>query len=160
MELFARDRPEDVFVSAAVGRHAGTQTLYLGVAPTHNTVKTNAQGQPNRRVQGQIEVDALPLSTILEENAAEWDRIDLLSVDVEGAELDVLESADLGHWQPTLTIIELTSRSIDRVLSHPIHELMTGLGYELAAWTVLDVFYLLPSRRLLLAPQPQGGAKS
>jgi FkbM family methyltransferase len=150
---FAAERPEDVFISGVVSKHAGRQLVHLGVSPSHNTIKTDAEGRPNRRVKGQVEVDSFPLSAILEEHAADWERVDLLSVDVEGVALEVLESADLGRWQPTLAIIEFVSRDVSRVFSNPIHELMKGFGYELAAWTPLDCFYLLESRRLLLNPE-------
>jgi FkbM family methyltransferase len=51
-----------------------------------------------------VRVPARTLDSILEEAAAP--AIDFVSIDVEGAELDVLEGFDIAQWRPRLVMIE------------------------------------------------------
>jgi FkbM family methyltransferase len=51
-----------------------------------------------------IRVRACTLSHLLEEHGVE--RIDLLSLDVEGAELEVLQGLDFERWRPRLILME------------------------------------------------------
>jgi len=62
--------------------------------------------------------------------------IDLLSLDVEGHELDVLQGVDLRIWQPRLVLLE------DHVTSLAKHRRMRALGYRLLRRTGLNSWYI------------------
>ncbi len=65
---------------------------------------------------------AKPLSTILDEAAAPR-QIDLLSLDVEGAEIEVLKGIDHGKYRFKFMCIE--SRNIDKLTAY-----LAGVGYR------------------------------
>lgn len=76
--------------------------------------------------------------------------VDLLKVDVEGAEARVLRSADLERWQPRVVLVEAT-------LPHttiPSHEewerLVFDAGYRLALFDGVNRFYALAQEDELL----------
>ncbi len=71
-----------------------------------------------------IRVEALALSTICSNNLI--DDIDLLSIDVEGAELEVLLGADLQKFKPKLILLE------DKHLYLVKHRFLLKAGYVLA----------------------------
>jgi FkbM family methyltransferase len=54
----------------------------------------------------QIMVDVRKLDTVLAEHAPELDHVDILSVDVEGWELEVLAGFSLDRYTPSVLIIE------------------------------------------------------
>jgi FkbM family methyltransferase len=59
-----------------------------------------------RRERGQrIEVESVPLTEILRRR--EVDRVDLISIDTEGTELEAWRTLDLNRWRPTIAIVEL-----------------------------------------------------
>lgn len=64
----------------------------------------------------------LTLDSIL--YAEQRERIDFISIDVEGAELDVLAGFDLDRWRPSLALIE------DHIENERIHRHMTAHGYK------------------------------
>jgi FkbM family methyltransferase len=54
----------------------------------------------------QITVDVRRLDTLLAKHVPDVQRIDLVSIDVEGWELEVLEGFSLEQYQPTVLIVE------------------------------------------------------
>ena len=55
-------------------------------------------------VEDTIKVSMIPLESIL--NKYNIEKIDLLSVDTEGTEIDVLDSMDINRHKPTVIIVE------------------------------------------------------
>lgn len=89
----------------------------------------------NRGTMERVETNARPLSDIFRQHAI--DRVDLISIDVEGSELEVWRTIDLNVMRPTLAIIELyTWKLADR--SAEIIRAMTADGYEMIHRTDLN----------------------
>jgi FkbM family methyltransferase len=63
-------------------------------------------------------------------------RIDLLSIDTEGTELDVLQGFDLARHRPRLVLIE------DKLYHLAKHRYLTSRGYLLVKRTVLNNWYV------------------
>lgn len=79
-------------------------------------------------------VNRITLTTVLEQ--ARIETVDLLSLDVDGTELDVLRGLDLSRWRPRLMIIEF---------NHALAEMSAYLaiyGYRLARNNGLNAFYV------------------
>lgn len=87
------------------------------------------------RPEHAIQVPVRTLNDILEEARAPR-PIDLLSVDVEGHELDVLRGFDFARWQPRLILLE------DHVTSLDKHRFLTRAGYCLIRRTGLNGWYV------------------
>jgi hypothetical protein len=81
------------------------------------------------------------LADILAEHLEPRAPIAFLSVDVEGFDLQVLRSNDWQRFRPGLVLTEV----LDTFLAHrgrtPVHALLQGNGYELAAKTLNTVIY-------------------
>ncbi|MBL8220180.1 MAG: FkbM family methyltransferase, partial [Bryobacterales bacterium] len=60
------------------------------------------------KVPRAMTVPARTLDSILEEVAAP--AIDFVSIDVEGAEMDVLRGFDIERWQPAIVVVESNSK--------------------------------------------------
>lgn len=76
-----------------------------------------------------IKVKLRRLDTILAEHAPEVERIDILSADVEGWELEVINGLDMDRYKPRVMIIENLFHETK------YHEHMANLGYDL--WRVV-----------------------
>ena len=66
-------------------------------------------------------------------------RIDFLSMDTEGTELDVLLGFDLARWRPRLILIE------DKLYNLSKHRHLLGCGYRLVKRTMLNNWYVAAS---------------
>ncbi|MBX9765503.1 FkbM family methyltransferase [Patescibacteria group bacterium] len=91
--LYRLLRPRDVFVSAAIGS-GGAGVYYSFSDGAYNTLDTEVAEKrialPWLQLKKKIEVPLKPLSQLLFENSIT--EIGLLTVDVEGRDLEVLES--------------------------------------------------------------------
>jgi len=73
----------------------------------------------------QIQVNLRRLDTILKTHAPDIDRIDILSIDVEGWELEVLSGLDISRYRPRVMIIE------NLFNSEEYRSYMKSVGYSL-----------------------------
>lgn len=80
------------------------------------------------------EVDAVTLSSILEKGNIK--EIDLLSIDVEGAELDVLKGLDFDRYRPKLILLE------DRMVYLNKHFYLKRHGYHPVRRTGFNNWYV------------------
>jgi len=79
-------------------------------------------------------VKVVTLDSILEENAV--GRIDFLSIDVEGTELDVLKGFDLDRYRPRLILLE------DKLVYLNKHRWLKRNGYRLVKRTQFNNWYV------------------
>jgi FkbM family methyltransferase len=109
LPLYATIRPEDAVVHAAIGGKPGPVTLYTFPDRALNTVDAAAAATARRtgaasRQAEQVTVEARRLDEVLEVEAVA--QVDFLNIDVEGADLDVLEANDWERWVPEVIAIE------------------------------------------------------
>lgn len=71
----------------------------------------------------EIEVQCCPLDTLLKRHSVPHDYA-LLNVDAEGVDLQVLQTAGLARWRPSIICVEYGQAEAD------INALLTGHGYE------------------------------
>ena len=91
-----------------------------------------------------IDVPVRTLDDILAEAGAPQ-PIDLLSIDVEGHEIEVLRGLDLARWCPRLILLE------DHVVNLDKHRFLDRAGYRLVRRTGLNAWYV-PHDDARLAP--------
>lgn len=100
-----KSNPLITVIEAAAGAKSGKASLYRGLAPTTSleTVKANPWGfgytpEP-------IEVEQVTLNSLFRRlNVPK--EFEVLSIDVDGAELEVLAGLNLKTWKPRLIILE------------------------------------------------------
>lgn len=126
-------RKGSVVVEAGAGSPAmsGTATLKETRAHAWSYIK----GEPNQEeVIREVEVAIRTLDAIFEELGVE--RIDLLSIDTEGMEIDVLNGLDLQRWQPRLIFLE------DHLDDLELFFYMRRRGYRLVHRTGVNAWWI------------------
>ena len=125
-ESWKLHRPRSTFVHAAVSDTDG-EILKLQVAGAFRTLDEE-MGQRLIKSMGVadqaevLEVETSTLNTILEQQGVE--KIDFLSMDIEGAELAALRGFDIQRYRPDLSCIE--TKQHDEVVAY-----FEANGYEL-----------------------------
>ncbi len=134
-ELIRAQRPRSYLFAGAATEPAkvGELTLHIGEFDALSTTQKDP-GRYDPQYAGQIRVPAKTLDQILEEAGAS--KIDFLSLDTEGTELDVLRGLDLPRWQPRLILME------DVVISLDKHRYLERNGYRLVKRTTLNNWYV------------------
>lgn len=81
------------------------------------------------------------LTNILEENGAP-SRFELLTIDVEGHDLEVLRSLDLGRYQPELIVIEMHGFDVTAPAGNPVYDYLAECGYKLSSYALMNGFFI------------------
>lgn len=142
VSLFQNIRPEDVFVSGAVVperlRGNGTVTFHINENPGWSTVSIEHVATAQRLGVGLVTTSvSVPCLTINELLAMHpIAQLDLISIDIEGLDIEVLSELDADRFDPKVIIAE-------NVGGVPMHkDVMAAKGYELYAFTFINSVYV------------------
>jgi FkbM family methyltransferase len=144
---FRRIRPRDQFIGEGVSADGGALTYYQFENSVNNTFSVDRAADLSRwgqKVTAELIVPTRPLAEILQQYAPHH-RVDFLSVDCEGLDLDVLQSADLLRIQPTTIIVEdfegLTTFKT-AIGTSKIDEFLRDKGYQPIAQMLYSRLYI------------------
>lgn len=143
---FARHRPRDKFYRCLVSsRDTKGVDFYINnnSKVDSHTGNTMYPDDPNR--YRKTVIPSRSLNSILEEN--QISSIDVLCIDVEGAELDVLQGFNIKKFSPSIIVVEIVCSSLNDlfVQPNPVHQLIIDNGYQLVASCVITQFYVKES---------------
>jgi FkbM family methyltransferase len=129
-----RQRTAQVFEVACSSPDRAGQVMRLHVAGPFSSFDPNL-AVTGMRADRVIDVKVRTLNDVLSEGNAQV-PIDLMSVDVEGHELEVLSGFDFARWKPRLVLLEDHVSSLDK------HHFMVRAGYALMRRTGLNGWYV------------------
>jgi FkbM family methyltransferase len=129
-----RQRKAKVFEVACSSPERAGQIMRLHVAGPYSSFDPNLM-VTGLRAERTIDVTVRTLDDVLSEGGA-TPPIDLMSVDVEGHELDVLRGFDFARWKPRLILLEDHVGNLDK------HRFMRRAGYALMRRTGLNAWYV------------------
>ena len=149
MAAFHAYRPRDINLEAAIGKPGDSFPYYLFNEPALNTFSSDLKDQyvqkPEYEVIQTVMITPQPLSELLNEHSPPNQRIDFMSIDAEGKDLEVLQSNDWEQYRPLVLLVEIHARSVHDILSHEIARYLNGLGYIFYAKTVFTCLFVLPA---------------
>jgi len=114
-------RPRDINLNVGIASKSGTLDFYRMSADSLSTFNRDAafkaQSQYRERIVDIVPIQVRPLADVLSKYASNLD-IDFLSVDVEGLDLEVLQSNDWNLHRPKLIVVEVNQggKAIDHFL--------------------------------------------
>lgn len=155
---FEAQRPRDLFLNAAIGSTHDRMIYYMFENPVFNTFSSarakrliaQSEEHPGRALRKEVEVPLTPLDAVLDEielPTQSHGRLDFLSIDVEGLELEVLRGFSF-EPKPTLVVCEqIRRRGQSPADGAALTDLMSARGYREVAFTGHDVFFLADDAR-------------
>ena len=134
-------RPRDVSLVEFVGASNEPLTFTIYENRVLNTADPArvAELAGNERITGQRVVRPRTLASILDEHVPASTEIDLMSVDLEGSDLDALASNAWTRYRPRVVCVEDFEFSLSRPSA--IQEFMTALGYDFFSKTLFTTFW-------------------
>ncbi len=147
---FEKKRPKDINLELGVGLISENKTFYqVKIQATMNSfskenILLNGISE-NDISTSELKIDTL--STILLKHLPKGKKIDFLSVDVEGFDMEVLQSNDWNKFVPSVIIVEIACKKLSELIEHPISKYLEVHGYELVAKNIIlssvgSVFYV------------------
>lgn len=136
-KLFAKYRPNDIFINKGVGSSKNKLDYYMFNESALNTfdpiIVEKLKNHKKYKVISIQKVELEPLESILSNIGI--DNIDFISIDVEGLDFEVIKSLDWYKYRPTLVIMEsLGGKGLD-FLQDPAYLHLANQGYSFYAKT-------------------------
>ena len=134
-DALSKNRPNSQVFQVACGSpgNVGEINFYIGEADQLSSLEKYVD-DPNVNYVKTIKVKVMTLDSILDE--AKINRVDFVSIDTEGTELEVLKGFSLNKWKPKLLLIE------DKVHSLKKHFYLKKQNYKLVRRTGLNNWYI------------------
>ena len=149
--LYHKQRPRDISLCTLVSDQEREVDFYLmGVVSSMDaTFMTENKEQWDYSKTKKLKLRTQTLTHILDQHLPKNQPIDFLSVDVEGHDLQVLQSLDFSRYLPSIIVVELFfARSIEDAKQHPITYHLTAQGYQLVYFSLISAFFEHQSHRL------------
>lgn len=135
--LFDRVRPRDINLELGISAKRGELTYYfIDNDSTMNSFSREFLDHLGilSEVKREIPVPVIPLHEALEHHLPKDQFIDFMNVDIEGHDLEALQSNDWQRFRPKFVVVE--DKSIDPGKSE-IVRFMRGCGYEVCVQNVI-----------------------
>lgn len=136
MAIFEKIRPRDINLEIGVSDKEQELTYFIFNEPALNGFsKSISEGRQNEQYQIEktISIPSFPLSKILDTHLPLDQKINFLSVDVEGLDLKVLASNDWEKYRPKVVLVEILDASLNKLGKDPVYSYMVTQGYTLFA---------------------------
>ena len=155
IDFFNFIRKRDENINIAISEKEGEKDLYF----FHNRSAINSLSEIRKKYAKEIKsIKTKTLNFIIENSKFKHEKINLLSIDVEGHEIEVLRSIDLKKYFPDMIVIEFLERdimdnlefhnqNIDQIMNSDIYQHMIKNGYHFVNWLHSDLIFVHNSKR-------------
>jgi FkbM family methyltransferase len=144
IDAFREARPDDINIWMAVAEAEGTVPFKVFEEGAYNTLVTGriapGKGGPD---QGRVvEVPAAPIDVILAPHLRAGQRVDFLSLDIEGFEMAVLARYPFATHPPAVIVVEDHGFDIADCARSPVFRLLSAKGYRLRCHMLFSSVYV------------------
>lgn len=144
MVLFRKLRSRDINIEAAITNEKREMSFFMFDEPALNTFdKDLATERINHGWQllKEQNIITITLRELLKNNFDFDRKIDFMSIDVEGLDLEVLHSNDWQAFRPEYILIECLNFSMNTLTKSETYQFLAQQGYELFAKTCRTLIF-------------------
>jgi len=147
MKLFNIVRPRDINIEIPISERKEILIYYAFNESALNTFNRELGEYRIFEKQNSLlfkkEIETETLEKILDQFLPINQKIDFLTIDVEGLDLAVLKSNNWLKYKPEVILVEAYESKLSGVLNSDIYLFLGKLGYDIVAKTPNTVFYKL-----------------
>jgi FkbM family methyltransferase len=143
---FDQYRPKDINLECAVNNKKEFLNYYNFQEKALNTFSEPLAKQyldAKWKLEEVIPIMTVSLKEILDTHLPSSTKIDFMTIDVEGFEMNVLTSNDWTKYKPDILLIEILDCSIENIATNDIVIYLQTKGYVVFAKTLNTVFFKL-----------------
>lgn len=153
IDLFNIYRKGDLNIHAALSSSNNTQKVYEfhKKSPLNTLVKKVANYQ-KAEVKNIYEINTITLNEIINDKGLQNNKINFLTIDVEGHEVEVLKGLNIDIYRPDVIVVEyldlnlekleIKNLNINNVLNSEIYQYMVSKNYSLINWLHSDLIFV------------------
>lgn len=150
-KLFDALRPKDINVETGVSLTPGELDFYTFENSVFNSMdRQTAEGHCKEfsiAVKEVIKIKTTTLADILNTHLPPSQKIDFMSIDVEGLDMEVLQSNDWGKYKPEVLVVECVYENYDDIQNMETVKYLKQFGYSFFAKTFSTFFFSLKKSR-------------
>ena len=151
IDLFNFFRPKDNNINSAVSNKVEKVKLfYYHQKSPINTLDEKISLKQQAKIEKKVDIQTNTLENILDNYSIK--TIDLLTIDVEGFELKVLNGLNFDKYKPSVIIVEFLDleankweipyNNLDNVLKSEIYSFLINKNYKLVNWVNGDLVFI------------------
>lgn len=145
MKAFNRKRFRDINLEMGVSGKEGEMTYYMfddfALNGFSKDLSKDRDKNSNFEILKERKIKTYPLSKILDEYLPENQKIDFMSIDVEGLDLMVLKSNNWGKYLPSYILVESIGDDIESIIKNPIYLFLKKKQYTIVAKTYRTLIF-------------------
>lgn len=140
--MFDKARPRDINIEAGIDNKENEIRYFMFKSSFYNTFN-ELEAERKKQIipfKGVKTIKTILLSSLLDQYKVT--NIDYLSVDVEGFDLNVLQSNDWNKWRPKIIITEFFSEGLDQIFQDPVFLYLKSKDYIYLCNSATNAFYI------------------
>ncbi|MDA8822785.1 FkbM family methyltransferase [Candidatus Pelagibacter bacterium] len=153
IDLFNIFRKKDLNLNIAISSSENTKEFinFHEKSPI-NRLKNKDDDLNSFKFESVKKIKSSTLNSVIDNSIYKKKKIDFVSIDVEGHELEVIKGFDLEKYKPSVIIIEYLDLKIEKleinyfdlenVLNSEIYKLMISNGYKFVNWLHSDLIFV------------------
>ena len=155
IDFFNHVRKRDENINTAISENVGEKDLYF----FHNRSAINSLSEIRKNTAKEVrKIQTRTLNSVIENSKFRNKKINLLSIDVEGHELEVLKSINLIKYYPEFIVLEFFEKNIldklefhnqniNEILNSEVYHYLTKNNYHFVSWSHFELFFVHNSVR-------------
>ncbi len=144
MKEFREQRPRDINIEIAISKQGGERTFYIFNEPLLNSFSEQFCRNTANNIHKIVEERIIPTRTlkeVLSDALPQGAKVDFLSIDVEGLDMEVLQSNDWESVRPDYLLVECVGLNFCEVINSELYQFLKTQNYEFLCKTVNTVFF-------------------
>jgi len=144
MAVFNELRPRDLNLEIGISDSEEEIVYHEFKEPALNTFSkelAEKRKSNNLEILREVRKKVYPLKKVFDEHIKPGQKIDFLSIDVEGLEMKVLKSNAWDRYRPDIILVECLDFDLSTPQKFTAYTYLTGLGYRMIAMTMHTVFF-------------------
>ena len=153
IDLFNHSRPYDDNINIAVSNKiAEVELFFYHKKSPINTIDKKISDYQKAEVTQIKKIKTNTLNNIIENSKYRKSKFDLLSIDVEGHELNVLEGLDFNFYSPNVIVVEfldlslpkleIKNQNIDNLFKTDLYKFLISKNYILVNYIYADLIFV------------------
>ena len=144
IQQFNKIRPRDINLGIGISDSEGEMTYYIFHEKALNTFSKELADERKKfcTFDYEVKVKLCRLDSILNNYRDQIPKIDLLSIDAEGFDLQVLKSNNWDKYVPKVIMVEVIGVGIEEISTTRISKFLSGKGYKLVAKTLSTCIFI------------------
>lgn len=144
MLLFKKKRKRDINLEIPISDKQEELSFFIFDEPALNTFSYNLANEYKKSgylLVSEKRILAKPLAVVLDAYMPADKKIDFMSIDVEGFDLQVLKSNNWDKYTPKVILIEEHDFDVEHPRNSPIYTFLKNRGYSLVAKTINTLIF-------------------